>query len=342
MKLVMHIGMGKTGTSSIQRALATDQQRLADQRVAYLGMWFDMIDPAYTGLMGHRRFMTGDAEEMRRHARALQEFLARRATDEGIETFVFSNEAIFTSVNTMAPFVEALREGLDVQLVAYLRDPHAWLPSAYTQWGIRHKANEGPITPFAERARTLIQAYESIRGWVADFPDVLAVRRFETGTDVVADFSAAVGIRLDPPERRVLERDEPVETLLRAAFNSRYPGEVLPDRFNRVVINTDRTAVPTLRELADLSLGHDGIDDVVREKQDLFEFVRDALGLDLLGGGSASAGAESADVAVLQSRLVDFLLQITLDQARRIHRLEQAVEELRVRVDAAPEAQPPV
>ncbi len=327
MKLVVHIGMGKTGTSSIQRALATSQPGLASQRAAYLGMWFDMIDPAYTGLMGERRFRTSSPDRMRDHAAALHAVLERRAGEEGIETFVFSNESIFSGIRTMAPFLTALQDRLDLRLVAYLRDPRDWLPSAYTQWGIRHKANDGPVQPFPQRARTLIEAYENIRGWVDQFPDVLTVRRFDTGTDVVADFASVAGIALEPLDRRYLERDEPVETMLRAQFNSHYPGEVLPDRFNRVVINTARRPVPSARELADLCLRHDGIDEIVREKQELFAFVRDRVGLDFLSDDAGEAGREVPTAADLQSRLVDYLLEITLDQARRIQRLERLVDD---------------
>ena len=199
MKLVMHIGMGKTGTSSIQRALATNQQRLAAQRAAYLGMWFDAIDPSFEGLMGQRHFAAGDAEQMHDRALALRSILERRAASEGIETFVFSNEAIFPSVATMTPFLAALGERLDLRLVTYLRDPRSWLPSADAQWGIRHKVEGGPIRPFPERARTLIENYEAIRAWVERFPDILVVRRFEKGADVVADFAAVAGVALEAP-----------------------------------------------------------------------------------------------------------------------------------------------
>ena len=339
MKLVMHIGMGKTGTTSIQRALAANQRALADQRAAYLGMWFDMLDPSFTGLMGQRRFVAGDAEQMRRHADNLLAILARRAEEEGIDTFVYSNEAMFPAVRAVTPFVAALQERLDLQLVAYLRDPHGWLPSAYTQWGIRHKGHAGPVQPFAERARTLVEAYEDIRPWVEGFPDALTVRRFDRGTDVVADFAEVAGLSLPPPDRRHLERDEPVETMLRAEFNSLYPGEVLPDRFNRVVINTDRRRVPTVEQIADLCLRHDGLEEVVDEKRDLFEFVRETLGLDFLDDATEEL-AEPPDSAALRSRVVDYLLQISLEQARRIHRLETMVEDLRGRVDAGPGAQP--
>ena len=340
MKLVMHIGMGKTGTSSIQRALATNHERLAAQRAAYLGMWFDAIDPSFEGLMGQRHFAAGDAEQMHDRALTLRSILARRAASEGIETFLFSNEAIFPSVATMTPFLAALGESLDLRLVTYLRDPRSWLPSAYAQWGIRHKVEGGPIRPFPERARTLIENYEAIRAWVERFPDILVVRRFDKGTDVVADFAAVAGVALEAPGRRYLERDEPAETMLRAEFNSRYPGEVLPERFDRVVINTGRRPVPTVGEIADLCLRYDGIEEIVREKQDLFEFIRDTLGLDFLDGHATEEPAEPPDAAALRSRVVDYLLQISLEQARRIHRLEAMVEELRGRVDAGTGAQP--
>lgn len=50
MKIVFHIGMGKTGTSSIQAALSQNAGELRKQGALYLGMWFDRLDPSYKGL----------------------------------------------------------------------------------------------------------------------------------------------------------------------------------------------------------------------------------------------------------------------------------------------------
>jgi len=48
-KLIVHIGMGKTGTTSIQRALRISTKELDSKGVKYLGMWFEFERDSFVG-----------------------------------------------------------------------------------------------------------------------------------------------------------------------------------------------------------------------------------------------------------------------------------------------------
>jgi len=327
MKILFHIGMGKTGTSSIQQALQQNTKQLAARKVAYLGMWFTAIHPSFQGLAGQRKFFQSTDEAILGYARRLADVLRARATEDGTEVFIHSNEGLFGQIEKFAPFITELRaRGVEVEILAYMRDPHAWLPSAFTQWGIRHKYAPGPIQPFGERARTLIHQYDAIRTWHELFPDLLTLRQHETGTDVVQDFAQTAGLVLETDSNRYLERGEDAEILLRALFNNRFEEEVLPDRFNRIVINTLRRPVTRVPEMAERCFSMEGINDIVAENAEIFGFIRDTFGFDYLPGQATDR--RPVDAAELQSRLVDYLIEISYQQGERITRLERQLREL--------------
>jgi hypothetical protein len=326
MRIVFRIGMGKTGTTSIQHALRNGTGALANQRAAYLSMWFEEIDPAFEGLGGFARFIAGNEQEKVAAADSLHSYMVDRAAKEDIETFVFSNEGVFAAGPQLDPFFRRLKaKGLSMSFVVYLRDPRAWLPSAYTQWAIQHKTNRGPVQDFPSAARRLIGQYEGMRFWIQNFGDVLTVRPFESGVDVVDDFAQTVGLDLPKSEIETLERAEPADILLRAMFNTRFPDQVMPDRFDRFVTNSSQVTVPSLREMAVRCLRHEGAEDIIAEKRELFEFIRDTIGFDFLDGNSKPS--KMPDEEELQRRVIDYLVEVTLDQAQRLQRLERCVEE---------------
>mgnify|MGYP003672371703 CR=1 FL=1 len=200
MKLILHIGMGKTGTSSIQSALRTNTAALAEQKVHYLGMWFDMIDPAYHGHSGLLDFLALDEAEMQSTAISFFNLMSEKAEANGADTFILSNEGIFGHVHRIKPFLEELRNHVDLSLVAYIRNPYKWLPSAFTQWGLFHKEQKGPLQTFRVRAATLIGQYAAAPVWIETYGDSLTVRLHDTSIDVVEDFCATCGITLPPPQ----------------------------------------------------------------------------------------------------------------------------------------------
>jgi len=334
MRIVFHIGMGKTGTSSIQHVLQNSADELEKQNAAYLGMWFTAIDPAYKGHEGFAKFGAQTDNEMAASADRFHAYLVDRAGRDGIETFIFSNEGLFGAGAKLGPFFRNLKaHGLSMSFVAYMRDPRAWLPSAYTQWAIRHKVNEGPVQDFSTAARRLIGQYEGTRFWQQNFDDVLTVRPFEAGTDVVQDFASTVGVTLPETDTRKLERAEPADILLRAMFNTRFPDQVLPDRFDRFFANTSRAPVPSLQEMAKRCFSHNGAEKIIAEKRELFEYIRDSVGFDFLDGNPKPS--KTPDEGELQRRVIDYLVEVTFDQAQRLKRLERLVNDLKAQGDGS-------
>ncbi|MEM7598063.1 MAG: hypothetical protein AAF382_10240 [Pseudomonadota bacterium] len=333
MRVIFHIGMGKTGTTSIQHALAQNDTALAAHKAHYLGMWFDAIDPKFEGLAGFGRFITQPPEDMASCAEKFHTRLMQLNEDAGAETILISNESLFHNGARLEPFLHRLQElGVELRFLAYLRDPRTWLPSAHTQWALRHKTNKGKVQRFGKSARRLIAFYESITYWLDHFGEMTQVREARVDEDVVADFSQAIGIALTPPPTRALERAEMADTVLRAMFNNRIHQPTLPDRFNRIVRNGSDKPVPSLRDFTALCFDHSETEDVIAENAAVFADIRDRTGLDFLSGeapqGDPVIGTTIPDEADVQRRVIDYLIDITFHQAQRLKQLERIVDSL--------------
>jgi len=326
MKVVFHIGMGKTGTSSIQTALRQNQNVLQENNADYLGMWFDFIDPAFDRIDGFHAFSQEPPDAQRVHADTLINVLR----EKGQDLYIHSNEGIFGLADRMKPFFSALVEkGVDLSLVAYMRPPHDWLPSAFTQWNIRHKQQTGPIQTFAERAPTLLGVYAAAQIWHTNFPDHFEARLYDKGIDVVSDFAGVVGLPIVPPKTRSLERTTDAETVLRALFNDRFENPVMPELFNNTVMMGHRGLPRTLDDMIGRTLEFEGLDEIVADRADLFAYIKDEIGLDLRADTPIGDSRKDINRDAIREKLMDYLIFITLEQSLQIRRLKKAVDEMK-------------
>ncbi|MGR3609960.1 MAG: hypothetical protein ACU0BN_14060 [Sulfitobacter sp.] len=326
MKLFLHVGMGKTGTSSIQNALKSAEGNLQGQGAHYLGMWFDIVDPKYQGIQGVRNMMTSGEDNLVATADAIFSKMQAVKADTGCERFIFSNEDLFGHVVHIGPLIRALAEKVDLTLVLYVRDIQSWLPSAYVQWAIRHKTQPGPIRPFREEALRWIETYRALDVWHREFGEWLVIRKFDKGVDVIDDFGSTTGVDIPKLEKRVLERAEDAEVLLRALYNNRFRHEVFPDRFNRFVINTNRQAVPKLEDVVRTYLDFDGADEAIAPYLDDLKQVADRIGVDFLGGASKSGSTPEVDG--LRDRLIDYLIEMNLTQSVQMQQISGRLKAL--------------
>lgn len=331
MRLVLHVGMGKTGTSSIQKALGASQAGLRAQNAHYLGMWLDFIDPRFQGVLGMRAVFEQTPDALEATATAAVERMREIEARDGVDTFILSNEDLYGRIQKLDPFLSVLKRSLDLSIVIYVRDIHSWLPSAYAQWGIHHKVQQGPIKTFAEAAPRLVKTYRALALWQEKHGDHISFRKYDKSTDVVEDFADAIGKKLDPASGRHLERGEPVELLLRAAFNNRFPGEVFPGKFNRAVVNTQAVPVPRLETAIENYLDYSITDAAIAPDQEMLERISAEIGVDFLNGDHEPVRPPVR--ADLENRLLDYMVTIMLNQAQRIQVLENSVRDLKAERD---------
>lgn len=216
-RALVHIGLNKSGSTTIQTWLARNREALRDQGVAYEefgtagphgfdhAQGFPAVVLTRQGVrvpsasvraaVGIARFEVQAARASAFEARAEQSF----AQAEGA-TYVVSSEFIAAWLETRAK-VEALDAWLSarfarVDYVVYLRDQTEWLASAFAQ--MIRTGGDRTMEDFIAR-RGCNDYYGLVRMWTAAVgADRLAVRLldrdFLRGGDLVADFAGLLGV----------------------------------------------------------------------------------------------------------------------------------------------------
>ncbi|MRX50808.1 hypothetical protein GI374_10190 [Paracoccus sp. S-4012] len=318
-QLILHIGMGKTGTSAVQAALAEGGAALAAQGAAYLGMWFALPGEDRAGWEDNAAFLRQPLEALARFGAAWRDALLARVRSEGLQSLVLSNESLVGAPAALQALLGPVREAFDVRAICYARDPFAWLPSAYAQWGLRDRHKGGEPDDYATGARRVVRHYRGVVEWAERMPELLELRPYDGVTDIVADFAAAAGLELPPLTDRVWPSPEPAELIARARYSAGFPERIEADRFDRRVLAEGR-AVPSIEALAARHLDTSATAAIVAENAAIFDRIARDCGLELRGAAGPRSGAP--DRAALRDRLLDYLLELTLDQARRIEALE--------------------
>lgn len=326
MKLVLHIGMGKTGTSTIQKVLTDHGAELQSQKASYLGMWLDptilpVNRPTY------KDFFIQPPDVWIDRAKTTLETMRGISDETGATTFICSNESFFFHAARFKDFIEELSKDTEVVVIGYARNPSSWLPSAYAQWGIRHKTSPGTIPAFEELAAQHVKQYEELIKWKQEIGDSVIIRSYDETDDVVQDFLSLLDLKIEIPKEVFYAKVDDVEALLRVVFNNKYKGQVLPGRFDAMFGRTLRSGVPSLEQIAGESLDYTSVGDIISDNADVFEAFKAEVGIDLLSYPAKQHQPPNVDA--LRNRLVDYLLQLTISQAQRLRKLETDIEEIK-------------
>ncbi|MCM2255993.1 MAG: hypothetical protein NDJ94_10015 [Vicinamibacteria bacterium] len=242
-KLILHIGMGKTGTTSIQGFLKRNA-------VALQSAGFRTFGPGELPSCPQVELM-----DTARLQRALGEI---RERSHGAHGVVWSLEGLGTTHFAADPArLEAIRGQLpasQVTIVVYLRRQDAFAASAYLQWNVVHKSYRGPVQSFDQRfpavygeapgsplEETNLNYHAVIRPWAEAFGVAnLRVRPLETGQlvggDLLLDFVEASGLpRLaydfDVPRWNATFNQELSDLL--GMYSSAFEGPVAPTNMVR-------------------------------------------------------------------------------------------------------------
>lgn len=325
MQVVLHIGMGKTGTSSIQESLLRNSERLSQRGIAYLGLWFDLITPRFYGYDGQADFFSSSTSEYVELAEVFAARLKELSAKHGWNKFILSNEDMYGHVEKIAPFIEAVRRHVDVMIICYVRDPAEWLPSAYTQWSTVHKTYEGPIRSYSDFARELVKTYHGFIVWHRLFGDILTVRKFDKDKNVVEDFSDFIGFEMLGDDR-ALERITDEEAIFRIVYNNRFMGSVFPSLFNSSFRNMDFRGNLSLGDIVSQFMDFRETEIILDEYSHLPRFIEEKFGIKFKPPARGAYIKPNLDD--IRSRMLDHLLRVVVDQSDRIRDLEAAVARL--------------
>jgi len=152
MRVIVHLGAGKTGTTSIQKFLLDNysQNQWNNNRLFYGGMCFESLgrDKRWK----QQPWLFNELAEDELYDEFIQEFkrYIKFCTENGFSTLVISNETFSVAVEKLIPVFKSLSHYADLHLCHYVRSPENWVVSAYQQWCVKHKIIEGPIITASE------------------------------------------------------------------------------------------------------------------------------------------------------------------------------------------------
>ena len=208
---MLHIGSGKTGTSSVQEFLGVNRSGLAAagwlvprspgaRRHTRLGLALKSDDELLRTPSWYRQ-STDDPGQFRRRFRRR---LLREVTESGLDRVVMSDEALYGASRAELVRLRRLAASIAtrVRVVVYLRRQDEHLASRYQQ--VVKVGEVARLADWAAQDRSKTYDYRArLAGWEETVrPDTLVVRRFERGRFVggslVADFLDACGIEVDP------------------------------------------------------------------------------------------------------------------------------------------------
>lgn len=141
--LTIHVGMGKTGTSALQKFLREETDYLAARGIHYAGERVDRLT-GYGGIPKNTSVSTPEHVSI-----ALGEMARFAAERDDISRVVWSNEVLAQSLNAAetSAVIGAFAAQTDVfdaiEIVLVFRRQDEWFESAYRQWGLKHKLQEG-------------------------------------------------------------------------------------------------------------------------------------------------------------------------------------------------------
>ncbi len=200
-KLFLHIGAGKCGSSAIQQFVDVNVDGLADVGVLVPGG--DLTaEPKGCGM--HLRYFEDGIERSDFASEVERRLIDLRAAalDRGHHTVVISAENLINPKG----FVDVLtpaRDLFDVRIVAYVRRQDDFVISAWQQWQIKQRDD---FWEYYATARGQVNWFRQLEPWRCAFDrSNMIVRRFSRDTmvdgDVVSDFCDVIGV--DPATQQV-------------------------------------------------------------------------------------------------------------------------------------------
>jgi len=238
-RLIVHIGAGKTGTTSIQNTLCTQQDKLKEQGVWYFGLMLEHASETryrWQKDSGFEEFMHLNEDEKIKQFVDILEYSLKIISESKFRVAILSNESFFSENAEVIKSLKILADkGWHIEIIAYVRRHDAWIKSAYEQWALKHKTNKGRLLPFSEWVSSNPFYFSQyLRPWMESFNCI--VHNVSAIEDSVTDFLTVTGIAQEGIEIR---RDNTAlsteELLLRALFNDLFQEPILPNVFNRMM-----------------------------------------------------------------------------------------------------------
>lgn len=199
--LYLHIGHGKTGTTSIQQFFRKNRCALEEEGYLYTGLFFEelndyvetisSVQEIFNRISG-KECLESDIEEVVSN-------LLKYSNENNISNLVWINEAILTNPKKFVPIIKRFENSFNIKIICYLRDQYSWFSSSYKQWGVKDKSYQGDVKSFEEwcvSQKWQGMYFNLLSPWVSGFGrDSLIVRNYVEIKDVLGDFLSILGFK---------------------------------------------------------------------------------------------------------------------------------------------------
>lgn len=194
-RLILHIGTHKTGTTAIQRALASQRAACLAQGVIYP----PTDREPWPELPKHCSIFSAAARGDAAHAEAERQWLLSVFRASGAHTLLLSEEGLSEPQPRLAEFFAPLAAEFDIVVVCMLRRPDLFTESLYNQFVREAARREGRSILMFSRARGLrerLRYADILRRWQA-LPARVVALDFDATVKtqpLLPAFTAAAGI----------------------------------------------------------------------------------------------------------------------------------------------------
>lgn len=219
--LIVHIGTGKTGTTTIQNFFKknfslkhSSSNKSIPSNTYYIGLNFEEVpDNLLTyrwQSAGSMAWLNGETQKVSKNILQILESI-HGLTDEN-STVIWSNESIHLSPNLFANVIYdfASRNKVDLKIIVFVRNHLDFLKSAYLQWGIKHKTYPGPIMPLPEWVKLNSKTLNfgaKIAEWNEIFGDQLIVKNYDQCRNLIAYFAEILSVNNDKDIRNYIDQN---------------------------------------------------------------------------------------------------------------------------------------
>lgn len=256
-KLILHVGLGKTGTTAFQDAIRDSFDPLRKAGFLCAGPRLKFAVPEGEEL--EAQYLAGEPEHL---AMALTSLEKAAVSTPGITTAIWSNETIGMApdlpavVQTIKRFIDNSSVFETLEVAICLRRQDEWAESAYRQWGLKHKMMDarGIETPEAwlDRSWGALDFLGQYRIWSTLGADRIRLMTYDDMRDAggsVPFLCAEFGIPVDLLPAEAMGESNvslgPAQSYMNAIFNGSHEGPVRPIEFAKFLADYDLPELDT-------------------------------------------------------------------------------------------------
>lgn len=238
--LIVHIGIGKAGSTAIQKYLRAQKETLKQNKIHYWGLNFEHTTQGKPLFPWHTPGGIGLFQKLpdlqaREELRISLSNATEAIPEEGCA--VWSNESIYERPKVYIDEIKYLAShfSLKIHIIAYARGHRDYANSAYRQWGIKHKTYPGSIMGFSDWIKSkqgFLSYGKNLSHWDQAFPDSFKLINYDILSDVVQDFIKRLpqceGNLPMPNHKKENVTPADIPMALYALYNNQFAHSVLP------------------------------------------------------------------------------------------------------------------